>query len=118
MQIVRHLCIDGPLEGVVARLKLTLHLLIHCGNGTRFRIGTTSDPQRRADAYDADASSPYAVMELLYAGRTAEDVRQVESALIHAFSILLDNPPNGEDEPLPGPQYFLYLVTDAGAFET
>jgi len=99
----------GPLSNEMAA-KLNRRISQYKRGGRDFKIGITSNPDRRAMEYDSREGGKYDEMVVLYRTRSPSVVRDLESRLVSKHQKDSDNEQGGGGGPLGNPPYYLYIV--------
>ena len=94
---------DKTVERVSGRIsRLTVN--------RKFKIGISSNPQRRSDEYWYDAGNKYEEMIVLSQTESSGTVRKLESELVSKHRSESDNKQGGGGGHLGKPPYYLYIV--------
>lgn len=76
----------------------------------KFKIGITSNPERRADEYCYDTGNKYQEMVVLSQSESSGIIRELERRLVSKHRAESDNKQGGGGGHLGKPPYYLYIV--------
>jgi hypothetical protein len=109
MEVVYNYCITGFPISVISPLKKKISQLKK--NRTRFKVGSTSNPQNRSKKYD---SKLYKIMYIVYESGSISNMMKIEEALIDFYEY--DNNNDNLNGGCSGPaafdpeSYYVYVI--------
>ena len=98
----------GPLsDKTVANVSRRITRLT---SNRKFKIGISSNPQRRSDEHSYDTGNKYQEMVVLSESESSGTIRELESRLVSKHRSESDNKQGGGGGHLGKPPYYLYII--------